>query len=275
MISIVKDGLFTFLCGSLTGKRYWLLLENSGNLNFAQYKIKITDAREQKALKYLCMCAHVLMNVHSLVVNPLPHCGEAVVFAAVCTCQGDCVYLCRDTPTGGCQQHTNKLSGENQSGLWNDTGRGKYTAAAHKPKAQRHEAPMMRLRGSSGASPVAPGQRCRPHRPDLNSELLATGRFDGRHQDGRVGVTACCFWCSGGVVCLLCRCRAPVLPARTHGEGHSRAQPDHLVMWLEPRQQILCDIQSGQEGKSFRCVSVLTKCAWKQGSGWILVLISN
>lgn len=29
-----------------------------------------------------------------------------------------------DTQTGGCQQHTNKLSRENQSGVWNDLGWG-------------------------------------------------------------------------------------------------------------------------------------------------------
>lgn len=40
-----------------------------------------------------------------------------------------CVYVCisvlvESSAAGGCQQHTNKLSGENQSGVWNDSGWG-------------------------------------------------------------------------------------------------------------------------------------------------------
>ena len=56
------------------------------------------------------------------------------------------------------------------------------------------------------------------------------------------------FFLSSLYLCLSCPRRAPVLAACAHGEGNGRSQPDHLVVRLEPGQQILCDIQSGQEG---------------------------
>lgn len=55
--------------------------------------------------------------------------GCVYISAQLCVCVWSCFWVLVWTTaayaqTGGCQQHTNKLSGENQSGVWNDLGLG-------------------------------------------------------------------------------------------------------------------------------------------------------